>query len=106
MKRYLVLFTTFPERKTGQKICKTLINENLTACCQIVDGIISFYWWKNKIEKSKECLCILKTEKTMLSKLKKRIKDLHPYEIPEIVVVEAEDIDKDYAHWITSVIRK
>lgn len=105
MKGYLVVITTFPDRKTAEKVCKTLIKEKLTACCQILDSIKSFYLWKGKIERSKEWLCFFKTEKTVCEKLKKRIKSIHPYEIPEIICLEVKDIDEDYANWIKEVLK-
>ncbi|MCX7705521.1 MAG: divalent-cation tolerance protein CutA [bacterium] len=105
MKKYFVVITTFPDRKTAQKICKTLINENLTACCQIFGDITSLYWWKGKIEHSKEVACFFKTEKSVLEKLKKRIKEIHPYEIPEIICLQAKDIDSEYAKWIDDTIK-
>ncbi|MCM8759713.1 MAG: divalent-cation tolerance protein CutA [Candidatus Omnitrophica bacterium] len=105
MKKYFVVITTFPEKKTAEKVCKILIKEKLAACCQISDSISSFYWWKGKIEKSREWLCLFKTEKSALKKLKKRLKSLHPYEVPEIVCLEIKDIDNDYAQWINGVIK-
>ncbi len=105
MKRYFVIITTFPDKKVAEKVCKILINENLAACCQVTSGITSFYWWKGKIEKSKELLCLIKAEKSVLKKLQKRLKSLHPYEIPEIVCLEIKDIDIDYANWINGVIK-
>lgn len=105
MERYLVVLTTFPERKKAESICKTLIREKIAACCQIF-GIKSFYWWKEKIEESKEYLCLIKTEKSMFSKLKKRLISIHPYKVPEIVCLEAKYIEKKYAQWIKETIRR
>jgi len=106
MAQFFLVITTFPDRKSAEKICKILINENLAACCQITSSITSIYWWNKKIERSKEYLCLIKTEKSVLEDVKKKIISNHPYEVPEIMCFKADDIDKKYAKWIKQTIKK
>lgn len=106
MAKYFVVLTTFPEKTTAEKVCNVLINEKLAACCQILDGMTSLYWWNKKIEKSKECLCLFKTEKSVLGKLKKAVRALHPYKIPEIVCLEIKSIDIEYGQWLYNAIKR
>ncbi len=105
MAEYFVVITSFPEKMTAEKVCKILINENLTACCQIIEKATSIYVWKGKIEKATEYLCFFKTEKAKLKNLAERIKSLHPYEVPEVVALKASYIDKSYAKWISEVLK-
>ncbi|MGB9641978.1 MAG: divalent-cation tolerance protein CutA [Candidatus Ratteibacteria bacterium] len=106
MGKYLVVFTTFPDRRTAEKICEMLVKEKLAACCQIISDIKSIYWWKNKLEKSKECLVLIKTEKSLLQQLTKAILSNHPYQIPEIVSFEITYIEKKYRLWMDEILIK
>ncbi|HOK79904.1 MAG TPA: divalent-cation tolerance protein CutA [bacterium] len=106
MKKYLLVFTTFPDIGTAEKICEILVKEKLAACCQIISDIKSVYWWKNKLEKSKECLVLMKTEKSLLKQLTKKILSNHPYQVPEIVSFEISHIEKKYRLWMDEVLKE
>jgi periplasmic divalent cation tolerance protein len=100
----LIAFTTTDKRSVAYKIANDLINNGLAACVQIVK-IKSFYIWKGKKEKADEYLIIIKTNKKVLSKLEKRIKDLSNYGLPEFVYIKAF-ASKDYEKWIGELINK
>jgi len=104
MKKYAIVFTTFPDRKTAEKICRKLVEQKLVACSQIINGITSIYHWNKKIEKSKECLCLLKTEKRLFNEVKNAIVSMHPYKIPEIIAVDISHIEEKYRQWIEDTI--
>lgn len=104
MSNYIIILTTFPDAKTAKIVCETLIKEKLAACCQIIKGIESIYWWKNKIESSKEYLCFFKTTKPKFKSVRKRIISLHPYQVPEIVSIDIGQIENKYAKWIDETL--
>jgi len=106
MKKYLLVFTTFPDIGTAEKICEILVKEKLAACCQIIPEITSIYWWDHKVEKSKEYLCLIKTEKSLLEKLTQKILVHHPYEVPEIMSFEINHIEKKYRLWMDEIFKE
>jgi len=102
MKKFkaIMVFVTVPDRKTADKITRTILEEKLAACVSISKSIDSFYWWKNKIEHSKELLLTMKTAKAKFAGVEKCVKSLHPYEVPEIIEVEISRGSKEYLEWI------
>jgi len=100
MDEYIQVFTTIDNNENAEKIAKTLVEERLAACVQIIGPITSFYWWKNKLEKSEEWLCIIKSRKSIYNKLEKRIREVHTYEVPEIIAMPITYGYSEYLNWI------
>ncbi|MDR2426863.1 MAG: divalent-cation tolerance protein CutA [Endomicrobium sp.] len=98
--KYIIVFVTVPDKTTAGNIVKNVLKKKLAACVNIIKNTESFYWWKGKIEHSKEILLIMKTVKSKFTILEKHIKDIHPYEVPEIISSEISDANKDYLDWI------
>ena len=88
-----------------KKIATELVNENLVACANFFP-IESIYRWKNKLNKDKEYALIMKTRKSLYRKVEKKLKELHPYEIPAIVSYEIKDGLSDYLSWIQEETEK
>jgi len=101
----LVVLTTFPDKKTAESILKTLVEERLSACAQIVGEIKSFYWWKGKVEEGKEYLSILKTAEKAYPELERRLAELHPYEVPQIVALPASAVFAPYLKWLEEEVK-
>lgn len=101
---YLV-FVTCPEPSVAESIITTLVNERLVACGSILPGLTSIYRWKGVVETASECLVVLKTNTHLLSELESRISELHPYEVPEILSVEADRANATYARWVDENVR-
>jgi periplasmic divalent cation tolerance protein len=96
----LIVFVTCPpDRAAG--IADLMVIEKLAACVNIFP-INSVYFWKNEIKHDNESLLIIKTTTRAYDELTVRIKELHPYEIPEIVAVKASDVDEQYLKWVES----
>ena len=87
MNEFLLVFTTVPDEKIAQKIVKGLIEERLAACVTISASAQSYYWWEGKISKDNEHVLFIKTKAILFSKLEKKIQEIHPYEVPEIIAV-------------------
>jgi periplasmic divalent cation tolerance protein len=92
--------TTLPSEAAAQQVAAKLVEERLAACAQVVGPVSSTYRWKGTIEQAAEWYCNLKTTKTRLAALTRRIRELHPYEMPEIVAIRIQDGDADYLRWI------
>ena len=106
MEEYIQIFTTIEKKEDAEKIAKSLIEKRLASCIQIVGPISSIYWWKNKIETSQEWLCIIKSKKNLYEEIEKSIKEVHPYEIPEIIAMPIISGSKDYLKWLDNELKK
>jgi periplasmic divalent cation tolerance protein len=100
----VVVFTTFPDQETARRIVRTLVEDRLIACGNLVPGVESIYRWKGEIETSGETLAILKTEIGQYSAMEERLRSLHPYEVPECIMLRVRDGSPDYLRWITESV--
>ncbi len=100
----LLVFCTFPDADTAAAVTKTLVGEKLIACGTILPGARSIYEWEGKMEDASEVLVLFKTASPAYAKLEKRLLKLHPYDMPEIVALEAGAASKGYAAWVASAV--
>jgi periplasmic divalent cation tolerance protein len=98
-----IILTTYPKKKS-KEMMKKILESKLAGCIVEIKDCNSKFWWKNKIDKAKENLLIIKTKRGLVNKLFKKIKDLHPYEVPFIAVVDIERVNKEYFEWLKNVI--
>ena len=98
-----ILVTTTDNLETAEAISKNLIDNNLSACVQIIPEVKSFNHWKGKIETSKEFSIQIKTKPESVQACKEIILNYHNYDIPEIIAKEADILYDDYESWFKSV---
>jgi periplasmic divalent cation tolerance protein len=96
----LLLFTTFPGIDQARSAVRTLVEERLAACGNIVPGLESIYSWKGNIETSQETLVLLKTRASLYEAAEARLRQLHPYEVPEIIAVPVTAGSQPYLDWV------
>lgn len=97
--QFIVIYTTFPDLKTANKIAQNLIKHRFIACANIFK-LNSIYTWQGKIEKAKEYGALIKTTRTKYKKVENYIKNNHPYKVPEIISWPIERGLKEYLAWI------
>ena len=97
---YLIVFMTASNREEAVKIVRTLLEERLIACGNIMDSVSSFFWWKGEIEEEKEVLVIMKSSEKLFKKLSKRVMELHSYDVPEILALPIVDGSASYLDWL------
>jgi len=102
--RYSTIFVTVPSEEEANSITKKLLEEKLVACVNIIPKVNSYYWWKGKIEFSKELLLIIKTESRLINKIISKVKSLHSYTVPEIISLPITNGNKDYLNWVTDSV--
>jgi periplasmic divalent cation tolerance protein len=102
MTKYLLVMTTVPDSEVGQIIAEKVIEERLAACVTISAPGQSLYWWHKKIRQDQELTLFIKTKEEAYSKLEEKIRQLHPYDIPEIIALPVLAGNKDYLKWIDS----
>lgn len=98
-----IILTTCSE-KDSEGLAQKLLEEKLCACISITNAK-SLYWWKWKIEKGNEALLIIKTKDELADKLMERIKQIHSYENPEIIVLNVEKAAEKYLQWVEEVTK-
>jgi periplasmic divalent cation tolerance protein len=98
---YLMVFCTFPELDTARRVIGRLVESRLIACGNILLGVESIYRWKEKVERSSEVLAILKTTQDKFGLLESAFKELHPYEVPELIATQISKGLPAYLSWIS-----
>lgn len=98
-----IVFVTEANQHSAQKLAETLVSERLAACVSL-QHINSIYRWKNEIQKDKEIQLIIKTDLNKSELLINRIKDLHSYEIPEIVMIPIASGLPAYLNWMAEQV--
>jgi periplasmic divalent cation tolerance protein len=102
--RCAIVLTTLPNRDAALALGRTLVDERLAACVQIVDGVHSIYRWEGRIDESGECQLVAKTTPEAEVALVDRLRALHPYDVPEILRLDATAADS-YAAWLRAETR-
>ena len=97
---YLIVFCTVPDKETALNISNHLVSEKKAACCNIIPAIDSVYFWENEIQKEEEQLLIMKTRADRFDSLQKRVMELHPYSVPEIIAIPIIHGNPEYLNWV------
>ncbi len=102
MRKTGIVFVTTDKKKDAVEITNTVLKERLAACVNTIQNVSSSYRWKGKTEHAKEHLLIIKTKNSLISRLIKKIKQIHPYGVPEAISFEIKKGNPDYLKWIIS----
>lgn len=100
-----VVLVTVPNVETGEVLVRELVEERLAACGNVIPGLISLFWWEDEVQREKEALVVLKTVGEAIPALEERVTDIHPYEVPEILVLPVDAALESYARWIATETR-
>lgn len=104
--KHILVISTCPGSISAKKIARDLVSEKLAACVNIVPGVQSFFSWVGKVDSANEHMLIIKTTLDRYEALEKRIKKIHPYELPEIIAVPIETGFAGYLEWISTNTKK
>ncbi len=100
MDRFILVLTTVPEEKRAQEIAKALVGERLAACVTVSSACQSLYWWEDRIAEDREYILSIKTRASLYQQLEKKLKELHPYEVPEIIALPIQKGSRAYLDWL------
>jgi len=105
MEKYIHVITSTERKEDAERIAGILVEKRLAACVQIIGPVTSIYWWKGKIEKAQEWLCLAKSVESLYGEIESAIRDAHPYETPEIIATPILKGEKDYIEWIENELK-
>jgi len=97
---YIQVSTTTESREDAGRIAAALVERGLAGCVQVIGPIASTYRWQGKIETATEWLCLIKTSRDAYDRVEKSIRELHPYEVPEIIAVPLTQGSRNYLAWL------
>jgi periplasmic divalent cation tolerance protein len=97
---YLFVYMTAPDRETAERIARVIVEERLAACANILNPILSLYWWRGRLEETKEAVCVFKTTGEAFAALEARVRELHPYETPCVVALPIAIGSAPFLRWL------
>jgi Uncharacterized protein involved in tolerance to divalent cations len=105
MRDLILILTTMPDDARAAELARTLVDERLAACVNVHGPMTSIYRWKGAVEREAERQLVIKTSRDRTDALQTRLRELHPYELPEFVIVAAEGSDA-YAGWVNGAVAR
>ena len=102
---FVLVLTTFPADGDAETLASTLVGERLAACVNILPPMRSIYTWKGVTERADERQLLIKTATHRVNELETRLKELHPYDVPEFLVISVLEGSDDYLSWLAESTR-
>jgi periplasmic divalent cation tolerance protein len=97
-----VVLCTAPDAAAAEALARALVEERLAACAQLVPGLTSVYRWDGAVRADAEVLILMKTRRPLVPALFRRAAELHPYDVPELVSLAADQVADAYARWVAA----
>jgi periplasmic divalent cation tolerance protein len=101
----VIVLTTMPDDARADELARTIVEERLAACVNVHRPMMSTYRWKGSVERDAERQIVIKTTRDRVAALEARLRLLHPYELPEFVVIAVEGGSEAYLRWISDETR-
>ena len=101
---FVLVLTTWPGDRDGTAFARILVEERLAACVSILEPMVSVYRWQGAIEQSSERQVIIKTTTAQVDALTTRVSALHPYDVPELLVLPAGQASEAYLEWVAESV--
>lgn len=96
----VIVLTTLAADADAAGLARTLVAERLAACVSVLPAMTSFYWWEGRLGEEREQQLVIKTTADRVAALAARLRELHPYEVPEFLVLRVSDGSDAYLRWI------
>ncbi|MBE0642970.1 MAG: divalent-cation tolerance protein CutA [Bacteroidetes bacterium] len=97
---YCIAWITAGSLQEASALARALVEEHLAACCNVLPGIRSVYRWQGAVHEDEEHLLLCKTRRSLFEQLAARVRELHSYELPEIICTDITDGSAPYLNWI------
>ena len=95
-----IVFCTCPDADTASRLARTLVDERLAACVNVIGGVVSTYRWQDAVQIDDEVLLVIKTTAERLAAMQARLTALHPYAVPEILAIAPSEGAAPYLAWL------
>ena len=105
MSPYVVVIMTAANREEAVKIVRSLLEERLIACANIVGPISSIFWWQGKIDEAREFLVFMKSHENHFERLSEKVAEIHSYEVPEIIALPIIKVSPPYLEWLNTSLQ-
>lgn len=102
----IIVLTTVGTLDDARRIAGQLVENRLAACVNIIDGVTSIYRWQGKVMEDRELILLIKSIQDRLTELKDALYSLHPYEVPEFVVIEPATVPSPYRDWLITASKE
>ena len=96
----VLVLTTVPEGERGEAIARAFVDERLAACVNLLAPMTSVYRWEGQVEREVERQVVIKTTRSQVEALRVRLASLHPYRLPEFVVLDVAGGSREYLDWV------
>ncbi len=106
MTEIIQVTTTTASKDDADRIATTLVDRRLAACAHVSGPIASVYWWQGKVERAEEWVCSVKTRDELFPLVEDSIRQLHTYEVPQIVAVPVVEGNAAYLRWLSEQVKK
>ncbi len=103
---FKILISTAPNQEVAESLASNLIEARLAACVNIVPQVTSIYEWQGKIERESEVILLIKSTAGNFSAIEKLLNEQHPYDVPELISCNIDEISASYGQWLKSAIDK
>ena len=100
LSEHIVVYITAPGEEEAAGLARTLVEEKLAACVNMVSNVRSIYSWQGRIEDDKELLMIVKTQRHLFDRLAAKVREIHSYDVPEIIALPIVEGSPDYLRWL------
>ncbi len=105
-KVYSLVYITASEIEEAKKIAKSLLNERLVACANIISGMESIYWWEGSLEEDVESILLVKTRSELVDKVIDRVREIHSYQTPCVLEIQIKKGSSEYLKWLDNSLEK
>ena len=102
---HIIIFITTAGVEEARRLAQALVNSKKVACVNIVPEVNSLYWWQDKVAEDKEALLLVKTQAKLFPEIMAQVKNLHPYQVPEIIALPIVAGNPEYLNWIDETTR-
>lgn len=102
---YIAILITTANAEEAQRISRRLLEQKKIACVNIVSRVSSLFWWQGKVDSAEESLLIVKTKASLLNEIVTLVKEIHSYDVPEVIALPIVGGNPDYLKWIGEEVK-
>lgn len=100
MDKMIIILCTCPDEATAERLARGLVEARHAACVNILPGVRSVYRWEDRVEQAREAQMIIKTTAMQFYVIENWMREQHPYDVPELVAIKADQVSDDYLAWL------